>query len=349
MRLAYVVPSSAYAHPGIQSGVATRLATWEGLGVRPVLVTQAEIQPPRSFPERISFEIRDDKLLSTRVSALVRDRAVDAVLLRYYAPGPRWASLAPVIPTFLDVHSRLDRPERPRDFARIIWNASNWARLVSRVRGACFVTEELSNSRGFRRIPHRHVTGNGTLIEQRPAPVPPTHSVPTIVMAVGSTARWHGVDRFMELAAALRGEARCQLVARPDVAAQVGGMPGFDPTTMAVAQDQNEYEEILSQAHVGIGTLALDRKGLMEAAPLKVRDYVRLGIPTILPYIDTNLRLAPADQCMVHRSWDRGFVEFALQFARAVAPLRLNQSTRQTVSLKRIERDRVQFMREHLD
>jgi hypothetical protein len=42
----------------------------------------------------------------------------------------------------------------------------------------------------------------------------------------------------------------------------------------------------LARADVGIGTLALHRKQLHEASPLKVREYLAVGLPVLYAYED---------------------------------------------------------------
>jgi len=46
---------------------------------------------------------------------------------------------------------------------------------------------------------------------------------------------------------------------------------------------------LLEQCDVGISTLAIDRKGLTEGAPLKTREYLLMGLPVIIGYQDTDL------------------------------------------------------------
>ena len=48
------------------------------------------------------------------------------------------------------------------------------------------------------------------------------------------------------------------------------------------------YAKILSNADVAIGTLALHRKDMNEASPLKVREYLAFGLPTIIAYDETD-------------------------------------------------------------
>ena len=54
--------------------------------------------------------------------------------------------------------------------------------------------------------------------------------------------------------------------------------------------NRHEYEPVLAQADVALGTLALHRKSMQQAAPLKVREYLLRGIPVIIGYDDPDLR-----------------------------------------------------------
>ena len=53
------------------------------------------------------------------------------------------------------------------------------------------------------------------------------------------------------------------------------------------------YEAILASSDVALGTLALHRKGMSEAAPLKVREYLLRGIPVVIGYDDPDLADRP--------------------------------------------------------
>ena len=47
--------------------------------------------------------------------------------------------------------------------------------------------------------------------------------------------------------------------------------------------------ELYKKMDIAIGTLALHRKKMEEASPLKVREYVAYGLPVIIGYIDIDL------------------------------------------------------------
>jgi hypothetical protein len=51
----------------------------------------------------------------------------------------------------------------------------------------------------------------------------------------------------------------------------------------------SEYREIASICVAGVGTLNLSAKQMAEASPLKVREYLALGLPVITRYRDVDL------------------------------------------------------------
>jgi hypothetical protein len=52
--------------------------------------------------------------------------------------------------------------------------------------------------------------------------------------------------------------------------------------------DRDHYRPIMAAADFGIGPLALHRKGMSEATPLKVRDYLIHGLPVLIAHLDTD-------------------------------------------------------------
>ena len=89
---------------------------------------------------------------------------------------------------------------------------------------------------------------------------------------------WHGVDYIEILASRL-----------PEFDFHVIGEDGTSTENLFYHgwMSRLEYREILKRCHICIGTLALHRRGLREAAPLKTREYIASGFPIIVNYQDT--------------------------------------------------------------
>lgn len=101
------------------------------------------------------------------------------------------------------------------------------------------------------------------------------------VLFLGSPNQpWHGVDKIYYLASKL-----------PDVDFHLVGL--IDKVALNNVHTYGylsleQYAKIVEVCDVGIGTLALHRKKMNEASPLKVREYLHFGLPVIIGYEDTD-------------------------------------------------------------
>jgi glycosyltransferase involved in cell wall biosynthesis len=98
---------------------------------------------------------------------------------------------------------------------------------------------------------------------------------------IGESVYWQGVDKIIELAEA-RPSWSFDLVG-------VGALSAPANVTCHGFLARDEYAQLLERADVALGTLALHRKQMNEASPLKVRRYLEFGLPLILGYTDTDL------------------------------------------------------------
>lgn len=89
---------------------------------------------------------------------------------------------------------------------------------------------------------------------------------------------WHGVDIIEKMAKEL-----------PEYDFHIVGMEGKNSENLFWHGflQKNQYLQILEKCHICIGTLALYRKQMKEACPLKVREYLAYGYPIIIGYEDT--------------------------------------------------------------
>ncbi|MGG6309523.1 glycosyltransferase [Paenibacillus macerans] len=102
---------------------------------------------------------------------------------------------------------------------------------------------------------------------------------------------WHGVDEIARLAAA-RPDWRFDVVGLDRAELETEGAVPLKPLPANMAfhgkLTRSRYQPLLDQADIAIGTLALHRKGMEEASPLKVREYLANGLPVITAYRDTD-------------------------------------------------------------
>jgi glycosyltransferase involved in cell wall biosynthesis len=104
---------------------------------------------------------------------------------------------------------------------------------------------------------------------------------PRLVFMGAPLSSWHGVDNLVALARA-----------RPGVQVELVGTdpdPAFPPNVNAHGfLPRRSYEAVHARCDAGVGTLGLYRKEMSEACPLKVREYLAMGLPAVIGYRDTD-------------------------------------------------------------
>lgn len=334
--VAYYVPATLYRHPGIRERVRMTVAAWRRAGVTGHVIT-GQSGPDNHVGEVALWQHwRDDAAAARLLQVGLSAGTYSHVHARLFLPTRGWTRL-PQHPKALslEIHAGLCRAESARDRVRVVAGWRSARRLVRHASAAAFVTEELAGLPEYESVATTIVLGNGIRLGE-PMEAP-SNQRPSVGMAVGSDSAWHGLDRLATLAAAL-----------PDVTFRVA-----HPATVKLRQrpssitfvptvDRDDFLGELSKWDVAVGSLALERAGLAEAAPLKVRDYVGGGIPVLLNYRDTNLHNSPDPGLYrlpsAPQEWDLDAVH---RWIVACRGRRLKASTRRLVDIDAIERRRL--------
>ncbi|MDU2240723.1 MAG: glycosyltransferase [Paenibacillus sp.] len=187
--------------------------------------------------------------------------------------------------------------------------------------GFVFVSGELARADGFRRYAKSYVViGNGIPLEQfsagrvaeaeafgrvvGPGEVRTVHVSAAADLPAAAGARsdeshvrfvfisspgqaWQGLDEIARLAA-VKPDWRFDIIGPERGELEAAGLQV--PANMAFHGQltRDRYQPLLDRADLAIGTLALYRKGMEEASPLKVREYLANGLPVIAAYRETD-------------------------------------------------------------
>jgi glycosyltransferase involved in cell wall biosynthesis len=143
--------------------------------------------------------------------------------------------------------------------------------ILGRARALVFVTRELSESPSFRGFRAKHVViTNGIDLAEYPSLPAPMNDVPRLAFIGSPGQAWQGFDKVVRLARS-RPAWQFEVVGSDDHWASPANVTWHGPLSREGVID------VLARCDVGIGTLALHRKGLDEASPLKVREYLAVG------------------------------------------------------------------------
>ena len=291
MRIAYVCYATTVVPDGVNRKIATQAAHWRRAGhdveVRCLASVAgsemaASILGGRVFP----FRGPADRVRAT--VALVRDvrrMGPDVVYLRYDRFLPPLPPALWPLPVVVEVNT--DDQRETRLYRRVGWlyNEINRVATLGLAAGLVCVTHELARSRSFARYRKPTVViGNGADPAAILAAPPLTDGRLAAVMLVGAMAPWAGVDKLVALARAAP-DLDVHVIG-PDVAVDGDELP--PNVRLHGALTPAEYARVLARADFGVGPLALHRKGMSEASPLKVREYLLHGLPVLTAHQDTD-------------------------------------------------------------
>jgi glycosyltransferase involved in cell wall biosynthesis len=288
MRIAYACYWNLFAADGVTAKIDSQVRAWRAAGheAQVFCLSPAPVGQASAALDAVSFVFSDGRTRiaeTRRLARAVEDHDADVVYLRYDVFVPPFASPLRARPSAVELNTD-DRAEwRLRSRRARAYNAINRRATLRAAGGLVCVTRALAAGMAGLRKPTT-VIANGIDLEAIPE-VPPrvANERPTLVFLVGADVPWHGLDKVLWLAEAmpawefaLVGVDAARVTAAPNVTLH----PPLPP---------HAYHEILARADVGIGTLALHRKGMDEASPLKVREYLAAGLPVVLAYEDTDL------------------------------------------------------------
>jgi hypothetical protein len=300
MRIAYIGfhLGEKIIHGGVGRKITEQLAAWREKGHEarlflhtpdPLDLMDSTVRQYRSdqFPKLIKPIFREFQR-SRALGQLINDVAVyqpDVIYLRYGLfcyPLPRIFQIAPVV-VEINTHDVHEYRYRGPVFYHL--NRLTRGLILGPAAGLICVTHEIAALPDNQNYRVRTVIANGinlTQFQELPAP----HNPRPRLAFVGSPGYpWHGVDKLTHLAR-LCPEIDIDLIGYQEVDMETG-VPGnlychgFLP--------HEEVRNLMVRADAACGTLALHRKCMEEASPLKVREYLSFGIPSILPYKDTDL------------------------------------------------------------
>ncbi len=294
MKIAYYAHVNDARRSGVLLKIAGQVREWRAAGheVRLFVLTRDADDP--------WTEAAGDVAIRRYASALSRIRAVAALVEAVRAYGPRlvylrWELFYPPMirfpgraPLVLEINTDDKGEDAWAGRGRRAYQALTRWILMRMAQGFVFVTTELGNSRSFAGFrARRRVVTNGVDLAAYPVLPPATGSEPRLVFVGTAGQPWHGVDKLLRFAP-LRPDWRFDIVGMDYDIMDPGAVV---PPNVAFhgALDRAGVVDMVSRADVGVGTLALHRKSMDEACPLKVRAYLAMGLPVLYGCADPDL------------------------------------------------------------
>ena len=216
--------------------------------------------------------------------------------------------------------------------------------MLSLSSGFVAVTEEIANSVVEKSKPKAVIPNSINLSEFTTKKIDKKNrQIPNLLFIGTPNQSWHGIDKIIHLAKVAKNRLNFYIVgeSKPkDLNLKNIKFYGY--------MDKKEYKNIIINCDIGIGTLALHRKDMQEACPLKVREYLAYGLPTIIAYKDTALIDTKAnwllklenDEDNIKRSIDE-ILEFCYKNIDTVVT---EDEVKELIDSNILEQKRIEFM-----
>ena len=288
MKIAYFIHWDTSRESGVLQKVKSQLGAWQTMGHQVKLFALSPSEQVWSQLDHIPVEVvagsRSGRFFkSSRIGCLMRDWKPDLIYVRFFIYYPFFTGIAKRFPIFFEFNTN-DIDEYRLTFPRYLYLYHRITRkhIISSATGLVFVTNELAE-KPFNQHSHKIVIANGINLEDYPQLLAPNNSQPRLIFLGKPRQVWHGIDKVLWLAKThpswhfdLIGPSVSDLEEIPNNVSVHGYL------------DRIGYEQIISQADIAIGTLSLHLNRMQEACPLKVREYLAYGIPTVIGYQDTD-------------------------------------------------------------
>jgi glycosyltransferase involved in cell wall biosynthesis len=283
MRIAYLCYWNLERADGVTDKIRSQVRHWREAGheVDVLTLVAGEARESGDGERVFAFAGAAGRLAATaRLAWSARRLAADLVYLRYDVFMPPLLAAFGDSRVVVELNSNVTAELRERSRAVAAYELLQRRVVLRRADGAVAVTDELARAaKEGRPGLAAQVIANG--IELGPVPEPEHDGGAPRLVYIGGDVYWQGVDKLFALARRF-----------PEWRFEVIGSRGRDAPDNVTCHGfltRDAYSRILARADVAVATLALHRKRMEEASPLKVRRYLEFGLPVIVAYTDTDL------------------------------------------------------------
>lgn len=269
----------------------------------------------------------------------------DIVYSRYFLYSPFLSVLYSIFPTVLEVNGD-DKSELKNSLKLLkYYNLVTRNLIYLGVKGFVFVSDEL-RQKNFN-PPISLVLPNGIKSSYSSAKVKVKSSDKVHIGFAGTeNQNWHGIEKLVPF-----------IIDSRNFHLHVIGLDGESNSNVTYygKVDSKTNLEILSGCHVCVSTLALHRKDMQEASPLKSREYVLLGKPFVYAYDDFDLDpislirpdlflKIPNTEDNVKDSW-KEIESFLVSFLKKDLSEEIKKNVLPVISYENKEKSRIGFFR----
>lgn len=245
-----------------------------------------------------------NKQLNNLISIELQKRNPEIIIKRYGYEDIHTLKLVQKFKNKFVLEVNTDQLEQIRSVwnYKSIWSSPLWqsymfyseriysSKILKKTRGVVCVTRELEGrvrtKLGMNYNGKVITISNGVETQDYEAQFPKISSTWNFIMIMGVNSEWNGLDII-----AGKIDENPNLNLKLHVVGNVDQITKNEKIVYHGRKSKVQIDELIKSEniHAGVGTLALERKGISEASPLKVREYLSRGLPVLYNYNDTDI------------------------------------------------------------
>ncbi len=352
MKIAYFLTNDLSTPTGVACKIADQVSCWEKENhevklflLSPTKNVWVNLQP---YIFCLIIAQKFQRILkSAEIFKIIKAWQPDLIYMRSLVYYPGFNDLAKSKPVFLEINSD-DISEYRLTMPGYLYLYHLFARqqVLAHSCGIITVTNELAIRLSNCPKPFA-VISNGIDLSRFEVMPPVKTRQPRLIFLSSADASWHGVDKVQWLAEYF--SAWTFDVVGP-LREGIKGRPPNNLTLHGFLQ-RSDYTSLIASADVAIGTLALHRKQMNEACPLKLREYLAFGLPAIIGYKDVDFPI-PVPHILQIGNTPDNIIRNTQAIESFVSAWRGKRITHETISHIDIdikERARLKFFQEVLN
>lgn len=214
----------------------------------------------------------------------------DLIYFRYAHHAAGLPRLFSRIPAVFEINSD-DTAEYPLTLGpwKTLYHRFTRRAILSGAAGFVPVTHELASLVSPFGRPSRVIANSITLSSMSLLAPAPASLRPRLAFVGTARTPWHGLDRIAEMARMFPDWSFDIIGDDSSIWSSVSDTIAPANLTFHGTLERDRYLPVLASATIALGTFGLYRKNMHEACPLKVREYLALGLPVIGACADTDI------------------------------------------------------------
>jgi hypothetical protein len=301
MKIAYLLDDDISQRTGIVKKIESKIRLWERFGHEAKVfslrsgslesiinngVIISQFGQKNTLVQKFYQQYKNSKILDEYLSEF-RPDVIYARQMKYY---PRMVKVLKKHAKYIvEINSNDIEELKLNSKVVYIYNRLTRNHLLKNASGLMSVSNELISDNIFSKFNKLSIViGNGYDFENVKVKKSVFNESLEFVFIGTPGQAWHGVDKVLYLATKLKKYTFHIVGPSLDEIHQLGQQIS-DNVVIHGYFDQHRLEGFVAKCDIGISTLALHRKNMEEASPLKSRQYLAQGLPIIIGYKDTDL------------------------------------------------------------